>query len=78
MREPGIIVLNLVVDTEKSRMKKRLTAPEKRIVLRRREHNRKHTLLRRECYKWLRKNMPEVYEKLRKKAGLTKPGRPKD
>jgi hypothetical protein len=58
-------------------MKKRPTPPEKRSTLRRQEHNRKHTLLRRECYKWLRKNMPEVYEKLRKKAGLIRPGRPK-
>jgi hypothetical protein len=58
-------------------MKKRLTAQEKRYVERRREHNRKHTLLRRECYKWLRKNLPDVYAKLRKKAGLAKTGRPK-
>jgi hypothetical protein len=46
-------------------------------VDRRREHNRKHTLLRRECYKWLRKNLPDVYAKLRKKAGLAQTGRPK-
>jgi len=58
-------------------MKKRLTAQQKRTLARRREHNRKHTLLRRECYKWLRKNMPDVYAKLRKKAGLVKTGRPK-
>jgi hypothetical protein len=58
-------------------MKKRLTAQEKRYEERRREHNRKHTLLRRECYKWLRKNLPEVYAKLRKKAGLMPTGRPK-
>jgi hypothetical protein len=58
-------------------MKKRLTTQEKHTVERRREHNRKHTLLRRECYKWLRKNLPEVYSKLRKKAGLAQTGRPK-
>jgi len=58
-------------------MTKRLTAQEKRYADRRREHNRKHTLLRRECYKWLRKNLPDVYAKLRKKAGLAKTGRPK-
>jgi hypothetical protein len=58
-------------------MKKRLTAQEKRTQERRREHNRKHTLLRRECYKWLRKNLPDVYAKLRNKAGLTETGRPK-
>jgi hypothetical protein len=75
--EHDIIVLNPVVSGAKSRMKKRITPPEKRSALRRQEHNRKHTLLRRECYKWLRKNIPEVYEKLRKKAGLTRPGRPK-
>jgi hypothetical protein len=57
--------------------KKRLTAQQRRYQERRRAHNRKHTLLRRECYKWLRKNLPEVYEKLRKKAGLVKTGRPK-
>ena len=32
-------------------MTKRVTAQQKRILERRREHNRKHTLLRRECYK---------------------------
>jgi hypothetical protein len=58
-------------------MKKQPTAQEKRYADRRREHNRKHTLLRRECYKWLRKNLPEIYAKLRKKAGLAKTGRPK-
>jgi hypothetical protein len=58
-------------------MKKKLTAQQKRTVDRRREHNRKHTLLRRECYKWLRKNLPDVYAKLRKKAGLAQTGRPK-
>jgi hypothetical protein len=57
--------------------KKRLTAQQVRTQERRRSHNRKHTLLRRECYKWLRKNLPEVYEKLRKKSGLAKTGRPK-
>jgi hypothetical protein len=63
---------------EKLRMKKkRLTAQQVRTLERRRAHNRKHTLLRRECYKWLRKNLPDVYEKLRKKAGLVRPGRPK-
>jgi hypothetical protein len=58
-------------------MKKKLTAQQKRTLERRRTHNRKHTLLRRECYKWLRKNLPEVYAKLRKKAGLVRTGRPK-
>jgi len=75
--EHDIIVLNPLVSGAKSRMKKRLTSPAKRSAPHRQEHNRKHTLLRRECYKWLRKNMPEVYEKLRKKAGLTRSGRPK-
>ena len=55
-------------------MKKRLTAQQKRYQERRRQHNRKHTLLRRECYKWLRKNMPDVYERLRKKAGVGQTG----
>ena len=27
--------------------------------------------------KWLRKNLPDVYAKLRKKAGLAQTGRPK-
>jgi len=58
--------------------KKRLTAQQVRTLERRRAHNRKHTLLRRECYKWLRKNLPDVYAKLRKKAGLVRTGRPKD
>jgi hypothetical protein len=58
-------------------MKKQPSAQQKRIQERRRQHNRKHTLLRRECYKWLRKKLPEVYAKLRKKAGLVKTGRPK-
>jgi hypothetical protein len=64
-------------ESENSRMKKKLTAQQKRTLERRRTHNRKHTLLRRECYKWLRKNLPEVYAKLRKKAGLVRSGRPK-
>jgi hypothetical protein len=57
--------------------KKRLTAQQVRTQKRRQAHNRKHTLLRRECYKWLRKNLPDVYAKLRKKAGLARTGRPK-
>ena len=58
-------------------MKKRLSVQEQMDQARRREHNRKHTLLRRECYKWMRKHLPEVYAKLAKKAGLQKTVRPK-
>jgi hypothetical protein len=57
--------------------KQRLTPQQVRNLERRQAHNRKHTLLRRECYKWLRKNLPEVYARLRKKAGLMRTGRPK-
>jgi hypothetical protein len=57
--------------------KKPPTAQPARTLARRRAHNRKHTLLRRECYKWLRKNLPDVYAKLRNQAGLVRTGRPK-
>lgn len=35
-----------------------------------REHARKHTLLRRLCYKLIRDEVPDVWEKLRLQAGL--------